>query len=81
MNYKIIETGDGYPDVLLFRDRDEDGNEIVKIHALGTQGQEYEYVMTDTVHFSEKDSAKSFIRDYSIKSAEIWCETNDMTYC
>jgi len=36
MNFKIIETSEKLPDVLLFRDRDENGKEIVNILAIGT---------------------------------------------
>jgi hypothetical protein len=42
MNYKIVVTESEYPDVLLYRDRDDQGNEIVTIQAVGTSGEDQE---------------------------------------
>ena len=35
LQFRIIETSANYPDVLLHRDRDENGKETVQIKAIG----------------------------------------------
>jgi hypothetical protein len=81
MNYKIVVTESEYPDVLLYRDRDDQGNEIVTIQAVGTSGEDQEnddYFAIETVEFSDYKTAQSFIRDFSGQSAEEWCVSQNI---
>lgn len=58
---------------LLFRDFDIDCSyPIVKIYAYW-DGQG---ISTETVSFENTDSAKAFIRDYTLESGKEWCEKN-----
>ena len=82
MNFKIIETNHELPDVLIYRDVDECGNEEVVILAIGankTEGAD-EWFASETVQFNSPDSAKAFVRDYSKKSAEDFCKSQNVTY-
>lgn len=78
MNFKIIETLEKYPDVLLYRDRDEHGGETVVIMAIGFAESSEDYSVSETVCFNEPESAKRFIADYSDFSANIWCQTQNV---
>lgn len=80
MNFKIIETDPEYPDVLLHRDRDENGSEIVTILAFGFAEDSDDYQVCENVFFDEPDSAQSFIRDYSKDSANKWCRIQNVVY-
>jgi len=80
MNFKIIETSEKLPDVLLFRDRDENGKEIVNILAIGTLEDLPDMFLESKVLFDSGDLAKRYIQDFSKKSAETWCNDNVISY-
>jgi len=80
MNYKIIETSEKYPNVLLYRDRDENGTEFVYISAIGKIENEEDMFAFECVEFENNKTAQSFINDYSKESAEEWCEENEIYY-
>lgn len=80
MNFKIIETGHSIPDVLLYRDRDADGVEIVNILAIGTLENSDNMFASEQIKFESPDSAQRFIADYSVMSAAKWCEKEGITY-
>lgn len=83
MNYKIIKTEAEYPDVLLHRDRDDNGNEAVIIKAIGTPENEPEnndHFVQETIEFGDYITAQCFIEDFSQKSAENWCGTHKIMY-
>ena len=74
MNYRIIETTFKFPDILLHRDIDSDG-EFVKIFAIGImEGEENMYAI-EKVRFERYETASTFIDDFSNRAAEQWCTT------
>lgn len=80
MHFKIIETSTQLPDVLLHRDRDENGQEMVKILAVGKIGEDENMFAIEQIEFENVESAISFIRDYSKTSAEKWCQKQEVAY-
>lgn len=80
MNFKIIETSVLMPDVLLYRDREESGKEEVKIMAIGIVGSDEDMFAIETVQFDTCEMAKRYINDFSQKSAELWCQKENITY-
>lgn len=80
MNFKIIETEHDLPDVLLFRDRDEGNKEIVNILAIGILEDLPDMFLESQVIFDSANMAKSFIKDFTQKSAETWCKKNKISY-
>lgn len=80
MHFKIIETGTNLPDVLLFRDVDDDGQESVKIMAVGVVDEYDDQIIVEKVEFTNRWSAISFIKDFSLPSANNWCEKNKIKY-
>lgn len=79
-NFKIIETGSKFPNVLLYRDRNEDGQESVNILAIGIVDQTENMFACEEVVFENHISASNFIKDYSKNTAEKWCERMDVSY-
>lgn len=79
-HFKIIETGSEIPDVLLYRDRDDQEVELVNILAIGEQGDSKDYFAYETVKFQDASGAIDFINDFSVKSAEAFCKRNDVVY-
>jgi len=77
-NFKIINTSPKYPDILLYRDRDEDGGEIVEIKTIGIIDGEDDMFACETVNFQSSLLACSFINDFSKKSADDWCESENI---
>jgi hypothetical protein len=80
MNHKIIETNCKLPDVLLYRHRNEDGDEQVIIQAIGTIDDTDNTFAQEPVTFDNEYSAQRFITDYSKTSAELWCKQQAITY-
>ena len=80
-NFKIIKTGSAYPDVLVYRDIDDEGEQIVCILAYGHQGtEEDESLMKEIIWMPDIDAAKSIISDFSTQSAESFCRKRDFRY-
>lgn len=81
MNFKILETNAFLPDLLVYRDESEDGAELVIIHAYGFEDNETSETLNyETIEFQDSESAKSFIKDYSIESAQRWLENRNLKY-
>ncbi len=80
MNFKIIETAAHKPDVLLYRDRDSDGKETIKILAIGVIDEAENMFAGETITLEDQESAINFIKDYSEFSANKWCDKNKITY-
>lgn len=79
MNQKIVETYSELPEVLLYRDRDEAGNEIVQIQAIGCiEGNEDQFAV-ETIQFVSPITAQGFIRDFSSESASAWCREQEVS--
>lgn len=79
-HFKIIETEVLLPDVLLHRDRYEDGTEFVEIKAIGIIDGDNEMFAVEKVTFECPRSAIAFIRDFSTTTANEWCKKNSITY-
>lgn len=77
MNYVILQTKVNLPDVLLYRDRDEEGKEIVIIKAIGS-GEIDDYFAIEEIAFQSVLSAQNFINDFSVDSANKWCEDQNI---
>lgn len=80
MHFKIVETSHEFPDVLLHRDRDDNGQEMVKILAVGKIDEDENMFAIENIDFEASDSAMSFIKDYSKTSAEKWCQKHGVYY-
>lgn len=79
-HFRIIETGSDFPDVLLHRDRDEDGKEMVNILAIGIIGNDENMFASEEIVCKDYQTACSFIADFSKKSAEDWCKKHGVEY-
>lgn len=79
-HFKIIQTGGEHPDVLLFRDIDDDNNNCVKILAVGTIDGESNMFAEETIVVESWETAISFIGDFSVDSANKWCERQKISY-
>lgn len=80
MNYKIIETAPQFPDLLLYRGRDETGQEMVNILAIGHLEDSDDMFAGEKVIFENSESAKSFIRDYSVFTANKFCKDQGLKF-
>jgi hypothetical protein len=80
MDFKIIETGTKYPDVLVARGRDENGCETVGILTIGILDGEPNMFAEEVINFENHESARQFIKDYSLESANKWCERQEILY-
>lgn len=79
-SFKIIATRSDFPDVLLYRNRHEDGSDSVVLLAVGTMYEDEDIFVTEKVIFEDSISASSFIRDFSENSANEWCAKQDILY-
>jgi len=79
-HFRIIETGSDYPDVLLHRDRNEDGQELVKILAVGKMENKKNMFSVEEIVCKDYHTACCFITDFSKKSAEDWCKKHGVEY-
>lgn len=80
MNYKIVETSATLPDVLVYRNLDDKGENIVVILAIGDEKGASDTFVDETVKFNSISQSKAFIRDFSTKSAEDFCNQNNLSY-
>lgn len=76
MYQKIIETDPKYPDVLL---RITDTSGEVEMYACGSIDG-ITNIITELVNFENLKSACRYIKDFSVKSANEWCEQYEITY-
>lgn len=80
MNFKIIQTPAPLPDVLAYRDITKDGEQVVKILAIGTMGDNDDYFVEEIIKFPNGDAARWFIVDFSEAYAKSFCERNGIKY-
>lgn len=80
MHYKIVQTSADFPDVLLYRDRDNDGFDIVNIFACGKINDDENVFACETVAFESLFTAISFISCFDQIAAETWCKVNEIFY-
>ncbi|MHA4737073.1 hypothetical protein [Dyadobacter sp. MSC1_007] len=69
MNFKIITIPETQTEVCLHRDRNEEGEEIVRITALVISLTGTEPMLETVVRFADTSSAQFFVGDYSETSA------------
>lgn len=74
MNFKIVETASVYPNVLVYRDRNDDGD-IVIIKAFGVVDGVNDYIIEEEIAFGTPHMAIRFISDFSVESENIWCKS------
>lgn len=79
-NFKIIETCCNFPDVLLRRDRDEDGVESVKILAMGVICGIEDMFATEEIKFENLHTAVDYIHSFTKTNAENWCKRQQITF-
>ena len=80
MNFKIIETDLDLPDVLVYRDRNDDDEDIVTVLAMGKVNEKkIEMIFSQVIQFDFPEYAKSFVRDYSRQSAIEFCKLHNLT--
>lgn len=79
-HFKILETGHDIPDVLLHRDRDEEGTEVVKIVAIGIIDGEENMFAIEEIEFENAFTASEYIDSFTKKNAENWCKRQNVTY-
>ncbi|MCF2499207.1 hypothetical protein [Dyadobacter chenhuakuii] len=70
MNFKIITLPETETQICLHRDRNEEGEEIVRITAFVTTLTGKEPMLEDVVRFTDAKSACFFVKDFSIESAK-----------
>jgi hypothetical protein len=70
MNFKIIILPETQTEVCLHRDRNEEGEEIVRITAFVISSSGTEPMLERVVSFSDEKSARVFVDDYSERSAK-----------
>lgn len=70
MNFKIITIPETQTEVCLHRDRNEEGEEIVRITALVISLTGTEPMLETVVRFADAWSAQFFVDDYSETSAK-----------
>jgi hypothetical protein len=70
MNFKIITLPETQTEVCLHRDRNEEGEEIVRITALVISLAGTEPMLETVVRFADAWSAQFFVEDYSEMSAK-----------
>ena len=70
MNFKIITIPETQTEVCLHRDRNEEGEEIVRITALVISLAGTEPMLETVVRFADASSAQFFVDDYSETSAK-----------
>jgi hypothetical protein len=85
MSFKVVETDSEYPEVLLYLDVTEDGKDCVVIKAygvkLGVDSDNIENWIAETlIVFPNISYARSFIRDFSIESGNMFCEGHGVKY-
>lgn len=80
MNYRIMNTSHPYPDVLLYRKRDENGSELVIIVAVGVIDKLDDMFASEEILFENSNSSYNFITDYSVESANNWCKLQKIKY-
>jgi hypothetical protein len=76
MYQRIIETAPTFPDVLLII---SDTSGEVEIYACGNIDGIIN-IISEKVQFENLKSACNYINDFSLKSANNWCEQNEITY-
>ncbi|QRR00650.1 hypothetical protein [Dyadobacter sandarakinus] len=70
MNFKILTLPDNQIEICLHRDRNEAGDEIVRITSLVASANGMEPMLEKTLAFPDGAFARSFIEDFSEKSAQ-----------
>jgi hypothetical protein len=81
-HFRIIETSahNDCPDILLVRDRSDDGDELVRIFACGIVDGEDNIFVHEEVTFDNPITASDFIECYTEGKAEAWCKRNNVKY-
>jgi hypothetical protein len=73
MNFKIIRIAET-TEVCLHRDRNDEGEEIVRITAFVINSHQAELMLEQVVRFTGASSARRFVEDYSLESAREFLE-------
>ena len=79
MNYKLIENLHNRPNVLVHRELNEQGFDVVKVTAIGKIDDTNDMFAMEEAVFDTPEMAKSFVRDYSTTSAEGFCDRNGLS--
>lgn len=81
LDFKILETGNEYPDVLVHRVvEEEDTKNYVEIKCFGEQQGTKDLIFTETITFENLDSARLFISEFSEQFANQWCKSQKVKY-
>ncbi len=79
MNQKIIKHGSSrIPDVLVYRDWDENTSPIVIVRAFGTIDDVANLSVSETYPMSNVDMATDFIETFNEEMAAKFCQRNDV---
>jgi len=73
MDFKTIKTDPKYPDVLVYRDRDCVGDELVMVLAIGIINGEEDQFAVERAKFPNKSLASAFVNDFTTDSANEFC--------
>lgn len=76
MNFKIITANKTRPEVLLFRGIDDNSDPMVRILCIGLKNNGNDFFEEEDVVFRNIESAKRFVSDYSVESADLFCKRN-----
>lgn len=68
LDFKIIKTADNRPEVLVYRDRNENSEDFVRVLSFESD-TDSSWVRSEEIEMPNEDAARAFIRDYSVESA------------
>lgn len=80
MNFKIINTPDGYPDVLVRRDTEDECADVIVISAWGTVNGENDLIVEEIIRFEGPDTLQDFIEAFTVQMAVRFCDQKEITY-
>ena len=83
MNFKIVETNNTNPDILIYRcpDSFQNGDYICRIITYGDiDNNDDTSVAIEAITFDTEQSMQDFIKYYSKEQANNFCETHQITY-
>lgn len=80
MNFKIINTPDGYPDVLIRREPEDEGSDVIVINAWGTIDGEEDLMVEEIIRFETPQTLQDFIEAFTVQMAIRFCDRKSISY-
>lgn len=80
MNFKIINTPDGYPEVLIRRETSEQCADIIIISAWGTIDDNGGMIAEEQINFENPETLQDFIEAFTEQMAIRFCDRKEISY-